>query len=110
MNAITELLNEADLPYQSDGDQISVALSDDSTLRIVTHGGNSMMHLTLPPSAIKLLKQSFDMTPTLVGDYLVDVETFRKMVAVLSALESKLKKTARKSIETFASELKKMMC
>ena len=108
MNVITELLKEGDLPFWSDGDRISVALPDDSKLKIITHGGNSMIHLTLPPAAIKLLEQSFDMTPTRVGDYLVDVETFRKMVAVLSSLESNLKKTARKSIETFSSELKKM--
>ena len=108
MNVIKELLKEGDLPFWSDGDQISVALPDDSKLKIITHGGNSMIHLTLPPAAIKPLEQSFDMTPTLVGDYLVDVETFRKMVALLSKLESKRKRTAHKRLETFASELKRM--
>ena len=108
MNVITELLKEGDLPFWSDGDRISVALPDDSKLKIIAHGGNSMIHLTLPPAAIKLLEQSFDMTPTLVGEYLVDIETFRKMVALLFKLESSLKRTTHKDLETFASELKSM--
>ena len=102
------IAQEGKLPSWSDGDQIWVALPDGSKLRIITHGDNSIIHLTLPPATIKLLEQSFDMTPTLVGEYLVDIETFRKMVALLFKLESSLKRTTHKDLETFASELKSM--
>ncbi len=109
MNDITELLKESGLAYRTDSDRIFIDLPDDSHLSIVATGGSSMMHLTLPPSSIRLLKQSFDMTSTLVGDYLVDIETLRKMVAVLlSHFKSERENTARKDIKAFASELKGM--
>lgn len=109
MKAIIDVLNEAGFAHRFDGARICAGLPDSSEFAIAAHGGNPMLHLTLPPSAEKLLKHSFDMTPTLVGDYLVDTRMFRKFAKMLSEqLESKPKKMARKSIAVFAAELNKM--
>ena len=109
MKAIIDVLNEAGFAHRFDGVRICVGLPDGSEFEIAAHGGNPMLHLTLPPAAEKLLKHSFDMTPTLVGDYLVDTRMFRKFVMMLSRqLEPQPKKIARKGIAAFAAQLKKM--
>ena len=109
MTAAIAALAEAGFAHRIDGKRIFVGLPDGSEFEVAVHGGNPMLHLTLPPAAEKLLKHSFDMTPTLVGDYLVDARMFRKFAVMLSEqLESKLKKMARKDIAVFAAELKKM--
>lgn len=109
MKALIAILDEVGFSHRIDGERILVGLPDGSEFGIAAHGGNPMLHITLPPSAEKLLKHSFDMTPTLVGDYLVDTRMFRKLAMTLpDQLESKPKKMARKDIAAFAADLKKM--
>lgn len=109
MKALIDILNEAGFVHRFDGARICVVLPDGSEFEIAAHGGNPMLHLALPPSAENLLKHSFDMTPTLVGDYLVDTRMFRKFAMMLSRqLEPQPKKIARKGIAAFATQLKKM--
>lgn len=55
MTAAIAALDEAGFAHRIDGKRIFVGLPDGSEFEVAVHGGNPMLHLTLPPVAEKLL-------------------------------------------------------
>lgn len=105
----SKIIDEVGLNYRHDGDCLVVVLPDDHRIRVHFPIGGHFAHLWLPPDVAKLVRRSFDIVPTLDGDYLADAEAFRKIMRMLAErLESEAFKMAHKSVSDLALDMKKM--